>query len=118
MRMGSSNGFSLSHRLPARLRHMRRREFICGLWSATAVQSAARAQQPSVPVVGFLAAGSPAPLRDQLVAYRGGLRDAGYTEGQTVAIEYRWAEGRYDRLSDLTIELLAKQVSVISATGS
>jgi putative ABC transport system substrate-binding protein len=137
---------------------MKRREFIAMLGGvAVAWPHAARAQQPRMPVIGYLgsnrdlqisrirlsdrtsrlhprhvvpkpaqayetevpvkAAGSPRPLRDQLAALYRGLKDTGYIEGQNVTIEYRWAEGQYDRLSSLAAELVQRQVTAIVATG-
>jgi putative ABC transport system substrate-binding protein len=78
---------------------MRRREFIAGLGSAAVWPAVARAQQPLVPVIGFLNSGLPGPFASLLAAFRQGLKDGGYVEGQNVAVEYRWAEGQYDRVS-------------------
>ena len=97
---------------------MRRREFIA-LVGGTAVgwPLAARAQQPTLPVVGFLSGRSPGEAASAIGAFHQGLGDNGYIEGKNVIIEYRWAEGSYDRLPAMATELVGLQVAVIAATG-
>ena len=97
---------------------MRRREVITMLGSAAAtLPLATRAEQPAVPVIGFLDSRSPEGLTDRLRGYRQGLKEAGFAERENVAIEYRWAEGQFDRLPALAADLVRRQVAVIVASG-
>jgi putative ABC transport system substrate-binding protein len=97
---------------------MKRREFIRLLGGATAAWPVAvRAQQPAMPVVGFIHILSPENVPHFVPAFRQGLKEGGFVEGQNIAVEYRWAHGQYDRMAELAADLVSRQVAVIAALG-
>src|SRR5262245_31505238 len=97
---------------------MRRREFISLLGGAVTWPLAARAQQTGLPVIGFIGgAESPEPYAERLDAFRQGLKETGFVEGQNVTVEYRWAQSHFARYPDLAAELVRRKVAVIAATG-
>src|SRR5579872_2137216 len=97
---------------------MNRRALIKLLAATTALPITARAQQPSLPVIGFLHSGSPKPNTQNLVtAFRNGLNEAGYVDDKNVVIEFLWAEGKYDRLPELATDLVSRKVAVIFGAG-
>jgi putative ABC transport system substrate-binding protein len=98
---------------------MRRREFIALISGASlGWPLAARAQQPAVPIIGYLYAGSPESSTQRVAAFRKGLNDTGYREGENVAIEFRWANDQTDRLPELAADLIRRRVAVIATPGS
>ncbi|PIK69286.1 ABC transporter substrate-binding protein [Methylobacterium frigidaeris] len=97
---------------------MRRREVLAWLGGTVALPRAARAQaDPGLPVIGYLGPESPEPFASRLAAFREGLAEAGVVEGRDVAIDFRWAEGRYERLPGLARELVARRIAVLAAPG-
>ena len=97
---------------------MQRRNFIKGIASSAAAWPlAARAQQEAMPVIGFLSSRSPSEAAYVVAAFHRGLREGGYNVGQDVRVEYRWAEGQYDRLPALAADLVHQKVTLIASTG-
>src|SRR5215472_7467370 len=97
---------------------MRRREFIAFVGcTAAAWALPARAQQSAMPVIGFLNSASPQPFAKYVAGFRTGLKETGYIDGQNVTIEFRWAEGHYDRLPEMAADLVRRKVAVLVSTG-
>jgi|SRR5947209_6484940 len=96
---------------------MRRRAFLAAAWGALAFPAPAAAQRKSMPVIGYASGGSAKFYEPILPAFREGLRETGYVDGQNVSIEYRWAEGDFDRLPAFVAEFVRRPVDLIAATG-
>jgi putative ABC transport system substrate-binding protein len=96
---------------------MRRRAFLVGLGGATVCPLVTRAQQPAMPVIGFLSSTPSSPYAPFVAAFLQGLKETGFVEGQNVSVEYRWGNGQYDRLPALADDLVRRQVSVIAVGG-
>ena len=96
---------------------MRRREFVAALGTAAAWPLAARGQQTAMPVIGFLGSASAEPWTRLVAAFRAGLKERGYIDGQNVTLEFRWAEGRYEHLPAMAADLVRKKVAVLVSTG-
>jgi len=115
-----AEGWALEHRhnLGGRHHPIRRRDLIAMVGAAAAWPLAAQAQQPAVPVIGFISTASAKAIASNVAAFLQGLKDFGFVEGQNLAIEYRWAEDHYDRLPALAAELVRRRVAVIVASTS
>jgi ABC-type uncharacterized transport system substrate-binding protein len=99
--------------------HIERRKFLATLGGAAAAWPlAARAQQPAMPVIGYLGSGSLEASTPYLIAFRKGLSDSGFVEGRNVAIEYHWAEGHYERMPEVAADLVSRKVAVIATPGN
>src|SRR5829696_3752807 len=96
---------------------MRRRDFIVLLGGTAAWTIPANGQQPAMPVIGYLGPESPGPFASRVTPFREGLAETGYAEGRNVAIDFRWAEGQYNRLPGLAADLVNRQVAAIAAPG-
>ena len=96
---------------------LKRREFITLLSGAAAWPLAARAQQPAMPVVGILGISAPDTIGDRLRAFRLGLKEAGYIDGENLAIDYRWTENQFDRFPELAADFVRKRVAVITTVA-
>jgi putative ABC transport system substrate-binding protein len=114
--MANIGAFCRPHRAKAAA-GLGRREFLTFLSSATALPLAARAQQPAMPIVGSLSSLAPVQVAHLTATFRQSLNESGYVEGRNVAIEYRWAQGRYDQLPAMATDLVNRQVAVIVAWG-
>ena len=97
---------------------MRRRELMLLLGGMMTAARTLRAEQQAMPVIGYLIVGSPGPTASYVAAFRQGLSETGYVEGQNVAIEYRWAEGQYDRLPALAADLVGRKVDLIATSAA